>query len=231
VDRSATNILIIEDDDILGALVQRHLQESDFAAEWAQTAGDGWSRLQNQSYDVVVLDIMLPDEDGLSLCRRIRKTSEVPIIMVTAKGETSDRIHGLEIGADDYLPKPFSLWELEARINAILRRAKKTDPEIEQKRNLGKLIVDLDAHVVELSGISIELTRSEFDLLERLTSRPGAVFSREQLLDCIKGGETDAFDRAVDTHISNLRKKIETDPAAPTFIKTVWGMGYKFEVS
>jgi DNA-binding response OmpR family regulator len=223
--------LLVEDDEGLAPLVVRHLCESGLETDWAGSAELAQERLDSeQNYDLVVLDVMLPGEDGLSFCRRIRKTRDLPIIMVTARGETSDRIRGLEIGADDYLPKPFSLWELEARIRALLRlcgRMRVQDDPMSQ-RELGDILIDVDHRAVQWRGNAIELTRSEFDILDRLTRHPGTVLSREQLLNCVRGGETEAFDRAVDTHISNLRQKLEVDAKSPQRLKTVWGVGYKF---
>jgi len=221
--------LIVEDDEVLGSLIVRHLMDSGFDATWATSGGAAASFLADQSFDIIILDLMLPDDDGLSICRRIRTNHETPIIIVTAKGDTSDRIRGLEMGADDYLPKPFSLWELEARINAVLRRARKPGQVADDFLELGALRIDRTTRTLEISDCAIDLTRSEFDLLERLAAHPGKVFPRDQLLDCIAGGQTEAFDRAVDTHISNLRRKIERDPKSPEIVKTVWGIGYKVE--
>lgn len=226
------NILIVEDDEGLAPLVVRHLSESGFEPEWVKSAEEAEeSLLANPKIDAVVLDVMLPGEDGMSFCRRIRKTFSLPIIMVTARGETSDRIFGLELGADDYLPKPFSLWELEARIKALLRLCGRLteSAEASDSRTLGDLELDMADRAVSLSGKPVDLTRSEFDILVRLTENPGRVLSREQLLDSVRGGETEAFDRAIDTHISNLRQKIERNPRTPQRLKTVWGLGYKFE--
>ena len=223
--------MLVEDDEGLAPLVVRHLCESGLETDWVGSAELAQERLDSeQNYDLVVLDVMLPGEDGLSFCRRIRKTRDLPIIMVTARGETSDRIRGLEIGADDYLPKPFSLWELEARIRALLRlcgRMRVQDDPMSQ-RELGDILIDVDHRAVQWRGNEIELTRSEFDILDRLTRHPGTVLTREQLLNCVRGGETEAFDRAVDTHISNLRQKLEVDAKSPQRLKTVWGVGYKF---
>lgn len=215
----------------MAPLVVRHLSESGLDTTWAASAEIAQEQLDSdQAFDLVVLDVMLPGEDGLSFCRRIRKSHALPIIMVTARGETSDRIRGLEIGADDYLSKPFSLWELEARIRALLRLCGRMRGEDagDDRRQLGTLSLDLTNRAVELDGKPIDLTRSEFDILDRLTRRPGSVLTREQLLACIRGGETEALDRAVDTHISNLRQKLEHDPKSPQRLKTVWGVGYKF---
>lgn len=226
---AAPTVLVIEDDAALADLVARHLADSGFAVATAPDAARGWDHLASTAVDLVVLDIMMPGEDGLSLCRRIRREHDVGIVMVTARGEESDRIVGLELGADDYLPKPFSLWELEARLKAVLRRYARNIAAV-QERRAGPFRIDLEQRVVTVADRRIDLTRSEFDLFARLTAEPGRVFSREMLLASVQGGETDAFDRAVDTHISNLRRKLEADPKAPRHIKTVWGVGYRFEV-
>jgi DNA-binding response OmpR family regulator len=225
-------VLIVEDDEGLAPLIVRHLSESGFAPEWVKSAEEAEEvLLSDPGMDAIVLDVTLPGEDGMSFCRRIRKTFSLPIIMVTARGETSDRIFGLELGADDYLPKPFSLWELEARIKALLRLCGrlKEPAEAINNRTLGDLEIDLTDRVVSVAGNAMDLTRSEFDILVRLTEHPGRILSREQLLESVRGGETEAFDRAIDTHISNLRQKIESDPKSPRQLKTVWGLGYKFE--
>ncbi|HYE51088.1 MAG TPA: response regulator transcription factor [Azospirillaceae bacterium] len=222
-------ILLVEDDEGLAPLVVRHLAESGFAASWVADARAADEHLRRGGADLVVLDLMLPGEDGLSFCRRIRRELDIPIIMVTARGQEADRILGLRLGADDYLPKPFSLWELEARIQAVLRRAggRPAPPSV---RHAGPFAIDPARRSVTVDGRPLDLTRSEFDLLERLASEPGRVFTRDQLLECVRGGGTDAFDRAVDTHVSNLRRKVEPDPKAPRYVKTVWGVGYRFEL-
>jgi len=218
-------ILLVEDDEALAPLVVRHLSESGFAVRWAKDATKAWDALEAEPVDLVILDIMLPGEDGLSLCRRLRRRTDIAVVMVSARGQESDRIFGLDLGADDYLPKPFSLWELEARIKAVLRRYGRNS----DGTATGPFVIDLGRRSVTLYGRRVDLTRSEFDLLALLSAEPGRVFPRDRLLDCIRGGETDAYDRAVDAHISNLRRKIETDPKSPLHLKTVWGIGYCFE--
>ena len=224
-------VLLIEDDEALAPLVVRHLVDSGFDVAWAPHAAAAADRLSDPALDLVVLDVMLPGEDGLSLCRRLRRASGTAIIMVTARGEESDRIMGLELGADDYLAKPFSLGELEARIKAVLRRYERPKTDSKAPRQAGPFLIDLEGRCVSRNGRRLELTRSEFDLMARLTGDPGRVFTREQLLECVQGGETDAFDRAVDTHISNLRRKLGDDPREPVFVRTVWGVGYRFEAA
>ncbi len=226
---SAGTLLLVEDDRALAPLVLRHMRESGYEMLWAQDVDSADATLRQTPIDLVVLDLMLPGEDGLTFCRRLRKAFAGGIIMVTARGEESDRIMGLSIGADDYLPKPFSLWELEARVRAVMRRSA---PHTRDKiLEAGELKLEIASRRLWRQGRSVELTRSEFDVLALLMSDPGRVFPRERLLEAIQGGESEAFDRAVDTHISNLRKKIEADPRAPRHIKTVWGVGYQFEVT
>ena len=224
----AASLLLVEDDDGLAPLVVRHLEESGFALHWAADGEAAWKHLENHPVDLAILDIMLPGEDGLSLCRRLRKRfAATAIIMVTARGQESDRILGLDLGADDYLAKPFSLWELEARIKAVLRRAGAKPAANEN----GSLKIDAVQRTASFHGQALDLTRTEFDLLAKFAAEPGRVFTRDLLLDCVKGGESDAFDRAIDTHISNLRRKLGDDPRSPAHLKTVWGVGYRFEPS
>jgi two-component system OmpR family response regulator len=218
-------ILVIEDDPEIRQLVQGYLQRQGFRVD----VGDGGAALDRfrASYgdpDLVVLDLMMPGEDGLSICRRLRAASRVPVIMLTAKGEDIDRIVGLEMGADDYLPKPFNPRELVARIRAILRRAE--PPPAEQRRfALAGLVVDLDARSVARDGQgALELTSAEFDLLECFVTRPARVLSREQLMDWTRGRRAEALDRTIDVQVSRLRKKIEADGAE--LIKTIRNAGY-----
>jgi DNA-binding response OmpR family regulator len=222
-------LLLVEDDPVLAPLIVRHLVDSGFEVTWEATGDRAQWRTADVQADVVVLDVMLPGEDGLSLCRRIRQAHDVGIVMVTARGEEADRILGLELGADDYLPKPFSLWELEARIRAVLRRYQRRPAAMPAIRRFGALCVNVSHRLASMDNQPLELTRSEFDLLVRFTAEPGRAFTRDQLLEAVQGGETDAFDRAVDTHVSNLRRKIGDDPRAPKRLKTVWGIGYRFE--
>ncbi len=222
-------ILLVEDDRKLAPLVRSFLEDHHFDVEWAADGNVGWSDFERIEPDLVILDLMLPGRDGLTLCRQIRDASRAGILILTAKGDETDRVVGLELGADDYLTKPFGLPELLARIRAILRRCNPA-PVDEQAvdRTVGPFSLDASRRTLSRAGTPIELTRSEFDILERLTKRPGRVFSRDELLEEVRGGETEAFYRAVDTHISNLRAKIEVDPKNPVFIETVWGVGYRW---
>ncbi|MDE1150450.1 MAG: response regulator transcription factor [Azospirillaceae bacterium] len=227
---NAARILLVEDDDRLAPLVVRHLADSGFIVTWVTGGAGADAHLDAHPVDLAILDIMLPGEDGLSLCRRIRRNRDIGIIMVTARGQEADRILGLDLGADDYLPKPYSLWELEARMKAVLRRCARVEAAPPAGSRVGPFLIHADHRAATLHGRPLDLTRTEFDLLARLAAEPGRVFNRDLLLDCVRGGETDAFDRAVDTHISNLRRKIGDDPRTPAFIKTVWGVGYRFDL-
>ena len=224
----SSRILLVEDDRKLAPLVKRFLEDNHFEVVWAADGNQGWQDFLRHSPDLVILDLMLPGKDGLTLCRQVRAESRVGILILTAKGDEADRVVGLELGADDYLTKPFGLPELLARLRAILRRYRPTGDESEAVRRIGSLAIDMKARTVVQSGKPIELTRSEFDILDRLTRSAGQVFRRDELLQEVRGGETEAFDRAVDSHISNLRAKIEVDPKQPEFIKTVWGVGYRW---
>ena len=227
------HILIVDDDREIRDLAARFLKKHDYRVD---TAGDGramMKQLEAGSFDLVVLDLMLPGEDGLSLCRRLRAASDLPVIMLTAMGEETDRIIGLEMGADDYLPKPFNPRELLARIRAVLRRAggagrQGPEPEAEilafegWRVDLGKR----ELHTAD--GVLTPLTAGEYDLLVAFAEHPHRVLSRDQLLDLTKGRSALPFDRSIDVQLSRLRRKIEADPKEPTIIKTVRGGGYLF---
>jgi DNA-binding response OmpR family regulator len=221
-----TRILIIEDDKRLADMVADYLAKAGFRAMIAATAHDGEQHLRRETFDAVLLDLMLPDVDGLELCRRVRLTSDVPILMLTARGDAMDRVVGLEIGADDYLPKPFEPRELLARLRAILRR--KSGPPSRDVRRFGRLEIDRGARQVRLDGEERALTSYQFALLDALASHAGRVMSREALMDLLKGEALEAFDRSVDVHISRIRAAIEDNPKRPRRIITVRGAGYVF---
>ena len=219
-------IVFIEDDAEIRSLLKDYLQREGFRVDAAES-GAAFDRLMTQygAPELIVLDIMLPGEDGLSICRRVRASSQVPIIMLTARGEDIDRIVGLEIGADDYLPKPFNPRELLARIRAILRRSEPQAASEKKSFQVGSLIVDLSARkVTSEEGIAIELTGAEFDLLACFIARPGRVLSRDQLMDWTRGRRADVFDRTIDVQVSRLRKKITLGD--DEMIKTSRGAGY-----
>ena len=229
-----TRILVVDDDLRLRDLLQRYLTEQGFAVTTTSDA-QGMDRLLARGrFELIVLDLMLPGEDGLSICRRLRGTKNtIPIIMLTAKGEDVDRIVGLEMGADDYLPKPFNPRELVARIHAVLRRrVAPTPPGAPSGETgivtFGGITVNLGNRTMEKNGESIALTTGEFALLKVLVSQPRVPLSRDKLMELARGREYEVFDRAIDVQISRLRKMIEIDPAHPTYIQTVWGFGYVF---
>ena len=230
--RSADNcamtgrILIIDDDQRLAAMVAEYLGEAGFRVTRAATARDGEQRLRRETFDALVLDLMLPDADGLEVCRRVRDMSDVPILMLTARGDAMDRVVGLEIGADDYLPKPFEPRELLARLRAILRR--KTGTSSRDVLRFGRLEIDRGARQVRLDGDERSLTGYQFALLDALASHAGRVMSRDALMDLLKGEALEAFDRSVDVHISRIRAAIEDDPKKPRRILTIRGAGYVF---
>lgn len=222
----AARVLIVEDDVEIRSLLKDYLQREGFRVD-ATDGGPGFDRLMTQfgAPDLIVLDLMLPGEDGLSICRRVRSSSQIPVIILTARGEDIDRIIGLEIGADDYLSKPFNPRELLARIRAILRRTEIKPQPDKQNFQVGPLVVDMAARkVVDASGSEVVLTGAEFDLLSCFVTRPGRVLSRDQLMDWTRGRRADVFDRTIDVQVSRLRKKIST--GGEELIKTSRGAGY-----
>ena len=222
-----TAALLIDDDARLAALVAEYLGKNDVDVTIAADGERGLCLLNRGKFEVILLDLMLPGVDGLEVCRRIRAAPEwsaLPILMLTARGEDVDKIVGLELGADDYLAKPFNPRELLARVRAVLRRG---SPETPRARLVaGGLAVDLDAREVTVDGRRVVLTHHEFELLATLARAGGRVLSREQLMDALKGQDYEAFDRSIDMHVSKLRAKIEKDARAPRYIKTVRGVGY-----
>jgi two-component system, OmpR family, phosphate regulon response regulator OmpR len=219
-------ILLIEDDRRLAEMVSQYLGEAGFTVSWAGDGGAALQRLGAEPHDAVVLDLMLPDIDGLEVCRRLRAFSEVPVLMLTARGDTMDRVVGLEVGADDYLPKPFEPRELLARLRAILRRRDRSVPD--STLRFGRLEIDRDARRVLVDGTERPLTGHQFGLLVALAERAGRVLSREALMDLVKGEELEAFDRSIDVHVSRIRAAIEDDPKRPRRLLTVRGAGYVF---
>ncbi len=229
---STPHILVVDDDREIRDLVVRYLDKHGMRAEAVANGRALFERLDNGRFDLVVLDIMLPGEDGLSLCRRLRAQSDLPIIMLTAMDEEADRVLGLEMGADDYLAKPFATRELLARIRAVLRRSglsrKSAEAPGETLRFAGWRLDLGRRELVNPEGVLMPLTAGEFELLAALARRPGRVLSRDQLLDLTKGRDAAPFDRSIDVQVSRLRRKIEADPQAPALIKTVRGGGYLF---
>ena len=229
-DMSSAKLLLIDDDARLSAMVAEYLRQGGFDMIVAGSLAAGRERLASESYDAVVLDLMLPDGDGLDLCRELRsnaRTRHLPLLMLTARGEPLDRIVGLELGADDYLPKPFEPRELLARVKALLRRAAPPASDDEVMR-FGRLEIDLGERVARLDGRTCDLTSHQFDLLVVLAQSPGRVLSRDQIMDALKGHPLEAFDRSIDVHISRIRAVIEDDPKNPRRVLTVRGAGYVF---
>jgi DNA-binding response OmpR family regulator len=220
-------VLIIDDDERLAEMVCAYLGQAGFAMEARHTGTEGLEAAGGRpGFDAVILDVMLPDLDGLEVCRRLRAATDVPILMLTARGEDTDRIVGLELGADDYLPKPFNPRELQARLNAVLRRRR--GPGSDAVLRFGRLEIDRGSRAVRVDGEERTVTSYQFDLLLALADNAGRVMSRERLMDLVKGEELEAFDRTIDVHVSRIRAAVETDPARPRRILTVRGAGYVF---
>lgn len=232
---SGKKILIIEDHIDLANILSLHLSDLDYTVKHANDGLKGLNFLENESFDLVILDLMLPSMDGLEICRRIRQQNNyTPVLMLTSKSSELDRVLGLELGADDYVTKPFSIREVMARIKALFRRLEafsiSADKHSESKEQvmLGNLEIDISSHNVSIKGRLIDLTAREFDLLLHFVKRPGRVFSRAQLLDMVWGYGHEGYEHTVNSHINRLRAKIENDPANPEYILTIWGVGYKF---
>ena len=228
-----SRVLVADDDDKIRELLELYLTKEGFAVEQAADGAEAILKAQQLKPDLIVLDIMMPVLDGMEVCRQVRKFSQVPVIRLTARTEDEDRIMGLELGADDYLSKPFNPRELVARIKAVLRRMAHVAEESVGKDILlsfAQLTINRQEYVATSSGHTVQLTAKEMDLLWHLASHPGRVFSREQLLESIWGYEYFGDTRTVDTHIKRIRQKLEVRDDSPWDIKTVWGVGYKFEV-
>jgi len=226
-------VLIIEDNPEIAALIRLHLQDIHCEADIAGDGAEGLKRVGQGGYDLVILDLMLPVIDGLEVCKRLRNRPDyLPIIMLTSKSSELDRVIGLEIGADDYITKPFSLPELVARVKAQFRRlevmARSTEPAPPERLTFDGLVIDVQQHLVSLDGQAVKLTAKEFALLLHFARHPGRVFSRMQLLEQVWNYSYEGYEHTVNSHINRLRNKIETDPANPRYILTVWGVGYRF---
>ena len=219
-------ILLIEDDPRLAEMVSEYLGEAGFRVSIATAGRAGLERLAREPFDALVLDLMLPDMNGLDVCRELRAKSDTPVLMLTARGDAADRIVGLELGADDYLPKPFQPRELLARLRAILRRGKSAATA--KLLRFGRLEIDCDARAVRVEGEARSLTGYQFALLVAFAENAGRVLSRELLMDLVKGEPLEAFDRSIDVHVSRIRVAIEDDPRKPRRIVTVRGAGYVF---
>jgi two-component system phosphate regulon response regulator OmpR len=221
-------ILVVEDDPRLADMLLEYLGQAGFHVTVAPSGRTALERASADEYDAIVLDLMLPDLDGLDVCRQLRTTSDTPILMLTGRGDAIDRIVGLEIGADDYVPKPFEPRELLARLRAILRRRVSGKPVAERPLHFGRLEIDTAARAVRVDGKACDLTSYQFDLLVTLANKAGRVLSRDVLMDLVKGEHLDVFDRSIDVHISRIRAAIEDDPKKPRRVITVRGAGYVF---
>jgi two-component system response regulator ResD len=225
----STRLLIVEDEPLVVEVVSRYLQREGFVVASAFDGPSGWASFHAQRPHLVVLDLMLPGLDGIEVCRRIRAESATPVIILTARGDEMDRISGFEVGADDYLAKPFSPRELVARVKAVLRRSYDGPPTEVGLLSSAGVELNLAARAARIDGRTVELTQREFDLLAFLMSRPGRVFSREQLLERVWDESWPGDSSTVTVHVRRLRTKIEGDPENPARIKTVWGAGYRWE--
>ena len=224
------NVLIVDDDAGIRDLLADYLAKQGMCVTTARDGKEMDERLTGLHPDLIVMDLMLPGEDGLSLTRRIKAARDVPVIMLSARGEDIDRIVGLEVGADDYLPKPFNPRELLARIRAVLRRGNSGNhnQSANEVARFGPFSLDLAAQTLSRDGVEIALSQAEFTLLKLFVERPNRALSRDQIMDNLKGYERDPFDRSIDVRVTRLRKKLEDDPANPAYIRTVWGQGYLF---
>jgi DNA-binding response OmpR family regulator len=223
-------ILLIDDDEKLGELLKAYFQRFDMQLDNAVRPSEGLMKIQRDKPDLVILDGMLPEQDGFDVCRTIRKTSSIPVVMLTARGDVTDRIVGLEIGADDYLSKPFEPRELVVRIQNVLRRSRAAEEEEDDNKLLrfGGLQVDTERRTAELDGSPLDLTTMEYQLLVLFASNPGRTFNRDEILNELRGIDAQLFSRSVDILVSRLRQKLGDTSRQPRFIKTVWGTGYAF---
>ena len=219
-------ILVVDDDEKLNRLLKRFLKDFGYDIYSAVDADDGLKKVRTVMPDLIILDVMLPGMSGFDVCKRIRESSAVPIIMLTARGDVMDKVVGLELGADDYLPKPFEPRELVARIQAVLRRAQGSGTD--RRRCFGRLTVDFQRRQVRLDDQDVDLTTSEFAALDLLVRHAGKVLDRDEIMQALRGIDSECFNRVVDITMSRLRQKLGDDPRHPQFIKTVWGTGYTF---
>jgi DNA-binding response OmpR family regulator len=218
-------VLIVEDEKRIADISRAYLERDGYEVTHAATGEEALGLLK-KGFDLLILDLMLPDMDGEEICATVRKDSDIPIIMVTAKSAEEERVKGLGIGADDYVVKPFSAKELVARVNALLRRTKKQVKTM--SFNGGELVVNMESYEVVSAGALVPLTPTEFKILKVMAERPQAVFSRLQLVNIVQGYDFEGYERTIDAHVKNLRQKIERNPKEPEFVKTVYALGYKF---
>ncbi len=227
----SSTILLVDDEDAVQKLLAYPLERDGFRVVQARDGEEALARFEEEHVDLVVLDVMLPKLDGLEVCKRLRASSTVPIIMLTARDDELDKVLGLELGADDYITKPFSIREFRSRVRALLRRAAipTADGTVEETIERNGLRIDVGRRDVEVSGRPVQLTYVEFELLRKLATSPGRVFSREMLLQSLWGGSDYREPRTIDVHVRHLREKLERDPSEPEFILTVRGVGYRFK--
>ena len=227
------HILVVEDDPDISHLLEINLKDIAFQVDVVKNGIDGLNRASNHDYQLIVLDLMLPGMDGLELCRRLRSQAiNTPVLMLTARSSELDRVLGLELGADDYLTKPFSIMELQARVKAILRRVELSAQQLaanpDERIEIRSLVIDVSGRNVFIDNRPVELTAKEFDLLLHFARHPGRVYSRGQLLDHVWGYSHNGYEHTVNSHINRLRKKLENNPQQAQYIETVWGIGYRF---
>ena len=225
----ATKVLVVDDEKMIVKGIKFSLEQDGMEVDTAFDGEEAFYKIQQGAYDIVILDVMLPGMDGIQVCQQVREFSQVPILMLTAKGEDMDKILGLEYGADDYMTKPFNILELKARLKAILRRSHQSEIRGENIGEYHDMRIDYDSRRVFLKGVETNLTAKEFDLLELLSRNVGKVYSREQLLDTVWGTDYPGDVRTVDVHVRRLREKIEPNPGDPLYIQTKWGVGYFFK--
>jgi len=222
-------ILVVDDEKLLVKGIKFNLENEGYQVDAAYTGTEAVEMARNTKYDLIMLDIMLPEIDGLEACRRIREFSNVPIIMLTAKSEDTDKLLGFEYGADDYVTKPFNILEVRARVRAMLKRAGSAQTAESGEKTVGGITVNTQTRTASREGVPVNLTAKEFDLIDLLISNPNRVYSRENLLNIVWGYEYQSDIRTVDVHIRRLREKLEKDPASPEHIMTKWGVGYYFK--
>lgn len=226
----AKKVLVVDDEKLIVKGIRFSLEQDGMEVDCAYDGQEALEKVMGKEYDLILLDVMLPKLDGFQVCQQIRDFSDVPIVMLTAKGEDMDKILGLEYGADDYITKPFNILEVKARIKAIMRRTGKKEKEVPETKTIvkGEMKIDCESRRVIIKGKEINLTAKEFDLLELLASNPDKVYSRENLLNIVWGYEYPGDARTVDVHIRRLREKVETNPSDPKYVYTKWGVGYYF---
>nr|WP_295898981.1 response regulator transcription factor [uncultured Bdellovibrio sp.] len=221
-------ILLIDDDQKLGELLKQYFNQFELQIVQSLLPSEGLQLLKKDKIDAIILDVMLPEMDGFEVCKKIRSFSDVPILMLTARGETSDKVLGLELGVDDYLPKPFEARELVARIKSLIRRAKKSSSSSSGKLKSGSLLLDTQLRAAFLEGQNLNLSTHEYELLKLLMSHAGQSLSRDRIMDDLRGVDWEAYNRSIDVAISRLRQKLKDPAKSPVFLRTVWGEGYCF---